>query len=68
MSKTSISQRIIGGWDKLHRKPCGKFLFSFLIGRFVPYSGSIGARVEELRPGYARLSLKDRKKSTQSSG
>ncbi len=62
MSKTSISQRIIGGWDKLHRKPGGKFLFSFLIGRFVPYSGSIGARVEEFRPGYARLSLKDRKK------
>ena len=62
MSRTSVSQKIIGGWEKLQHKPGGKWLFSFLVGRFVPYSGSIGAFVQELRPGYARLSLKDRKK------
>lgn len=62
MSRRSISHRIISGWEKLRNKPGGKWLFSFFVGRFVPYSGSIAAYVEELRPGYACLLLKDRKK------
>lgn len=62
MSNTSLGQRILGSWQLLRTKPGGKRLFSFLIGRVVPYSGSIGAIVEELRPGYACLTLKDRRK------
>jgi len=49
-------------WHKTSRLPFGKWLFSKLIGRYVPYSGSIGAVVEELNAGFARVSLRDKHK------
>jgi acyl-coenzyme A thioesterase PaaI-like protein len=49
-------------WLSLSGKPGGKRLFSFLLRRFVPYSGSIYPLVEQLDPGHAVVTMRDRGK------
>jgi len=56
-SKTNYIREV---WNRLQRIPGGKRLFSGFIGRLAPYTGTIGAVVQELADGYARVTLADR--------
>ena len=49
-------------WDKLQGIPGGKRAFSWAVGTMAPYTGTIGATVVDLRSGYARVELRDRRK------
>jgi acyl-coenzyme A thioesterase PaaI-like protein len=57
----SAGERLRRTWDRLRPLPFGRWIFSRIFGTLVPYTGSIGAVVEELRPGYARMRLRDRR-------
>lgn len=48
-------------WDRLERVPGGKLLYSRMVGRLAPYTGSMGAVVQELSEGYSRVTLADRR-------
>jgi len=48
-------------WQRLSGVPFGRTIFSLIVGRIVPYTGTIRARAEELRPGYSRWTLRDRR-------
>lgn len=48
-------------WNLLSGVPGGKTVFSMLVGRMAPYTGSIHATVTVLRAGYAEVQMHDRK-------
>ncbi len=48
-------------WDRLSKIPGGRKLFGKLVGKMAPYTGTIDPLVIELRRGYARVQMKDRK-------
>lgn len=47
-------------WDRLSPLPGGKRVFSKLVGRAAPYTGSIRPRVVQLERGHSRVRMKDR--------
>ena len=48
-------------WRRLSRFPGGRTVFSLMMGWLAPYTGSMGARIVDLGPGYAKWSLRDRR-------
>jgi len=63
MSKAheSPGERLRALWARLSPLPGGKWLFSRLVGFIAPYSGTIGARIEALEPGYCKVTMRDRR-------
>jgi len=62
MSTVSIGERMLSTWAKLSPLPCGKWMFSRLIGFMIPYTGSVRPLVEHLEPGHSKVRLVDRRR------
>ncbi len=62
MNAESPAKTVTQLWRRLSPWPGGKWLFSKIMGRIVPYTGALGARVLEMSPGRARVALHDRRR------
>jgi len=56
------SRRMGNLWRRLGGSATGRWLFSRLLGRAIPYTATIGAHVERLEPGKVRVVMRDRRK------
>ena len=52
---------VSAAWRRLSPLPAGKWLFSLMVGRTAPYTGTIGARVEAFGGGHAIVRLRERR-------
>ena len=60
MAKDAL-QTLQKTWDRMRILPGGKRAFSKIVGRMAPYTGTIEPKVRELRKGYAKVQMKDKK-------
>lgn len=57
-----MSNALMNWWAKSRKLPLGKFLFNKTFFFNVPYTATIRPNVLALRPGYARVSMRDRRR------
>ena len=53
---------ILKQWQRIQPLPMGSYIFSALLGRMIPYSGSMGAQIVELEAGKVKIKLPDTRK------
>jgi acyl-coenzyme A thioesterase PaaI-like protein len=58
----AIGPRLRKYWNFLSPLPGGKWLFTKIVGIMAPYSGTLGATVSQLRPGFGEVELRDRRR------
>jgi len=59
---SSPTNALLARWTRLEALPGGRWLFGVLLGRMVPYTGTIRPRIRVLRPGHAEVELRDRRR------
>jgi acyl-coenzyme A thioesterase PaaI-like protein len=64
----SPGERLLSAYRALEHLPAGRWLFTHMVKRVVPYTGSVNPRVEALEPGYARISIRQRRSLEQHLG
>jgi acyl-coenzyme A thioesterase PaaI-like protein len=55
-----LAHRLLLLWRRLAPLPGGRWLFSRILKRSVPYSGTVHPRILALEPGHARIEIIDR--------
>jgi len=61
-SQANPAVRLQKLWQRLQPLPGGAWLFSRILGWTVPYTGTIGANIKVLRPGYALVQMRERRR------
>jgi acyl-coenzyme A thioesterase PaaI-like protein len=61
MAQPSAGERLLKLWRRLNGLPGGSWLFGIAVKFTIPYTGSVSPRVEVLEPGYAKISIKQRR-------
>ena len=62
MTRDSSTSPILRTFRFCQKLPGGAAIFGWILGRKVPYTGTIKARVEELTPGYSKVRMADRRR------
>lgn len=57
----ALGAQLLRLWKRSSSFPGGSWVFSRLVGSMVPYTGALRSKVDALRPGYARVVLRDRR-------
>ncbi|HQR68884.1 MAG TPA: DUF4442 domain-containing protein [Thermoanaerobaculia bacterium] len=55
-------ERLRTTWPGLAPMPGGRWVFSKLFSRFIPYSGTVSPEILELAPGRAVIAIEDRRR------
>lgn len=64
----SPGAKLLSTWRKLSPYPGGLWLFTQIVKRMIPYTGSVSPRVEALEPGYAKITITQRRALEQHLG